>query len=292
MYRVLCFACCCLIVVGGGACSTPASEAAIPFTGAAAASQTVDTSFDSRVARATLIFVGTVEARGATTTRHVPVSERIAIVRVDSTLYGRGSLRILRDRRITLRAASDLGPQPGARFLFLAVGLVSDSSLAVQELTRFAVTGDTTVLAITARIDSSRAVTALRRFQAHYNAADAVITGIVRSVEPIAMPDSIARLYLGERSPLWLQATIAVTGIYKNDSLRVSEPATAYVPGSRHISYLGVPALRLGLSGLFMLHRSTTLGPRARVGLDTSRTFAILDSLDLRPLRDSLYVPK
>ncbi|MGH7714170.1 MAG: hypothetical protein ACREOG_23015 [Gemmatimonadaceae bacterium] len=148
------------------------------------------------------------------------------------------------------------------------------------------------ILAIRARIDSSRATTALRQFEAHYIASDAVITGIVRTVEAAALPDSIARLYIAERSPLWLRATIVVTRIYKNDSLRVSEPATAYVPGSRHMSYLGVPQLKLGLSGLFMLHRSTTLNPRARVGLDTNRTFAILDSLDLRPLRDSIHVPK
>jgi hypothetical protein len=228
---------------------------------------------EALVQQAGFIFAGTVQQLGAATVAHLP-AERTAVVRVDSPVQAPALLQAFVGRDITVELRSSDELSVGDDVVFLACGWVYGPSIALRELAHWPIGGDLIrirrdVVEATERLADE----ALRR---RLTNAVAVVAGRVAQIAEVPRDE---REPERERDPQWIEAVIAVDLV-----LRGSRDETSVVvlsAGSRHVAWRNAPKLRVGQSGVWILHEEMIdeLDQEALVLVDP------LDSWPLEQLR-------
>jgi hypothetical protein len=234
-------------------------------------------SLQELAAQASLIFRGTVARLNAATMDAVPVTDSIAIVRVDEVLEAPASLANLSGNEITIQfSASPPEPTPAPMIFFTRPWLYGDS-IAVVEIGRREV-GEGEAADRTAReiVD----VTGRRPDQAlqdRLNQADAVVAGSVINNRP---PSGILQR-VTEHDPGLQIAVIAVESVELGE---LPQPTVDVLyASSRDVMWFQSPKLDVGREGIWLLHRGETRGAVAM----PAAAWSCLDPLDELP-RDQM----
>lgn len=228
---------------------------------------------DDLVARAQLIFRGTVQRRAAATVLSLPVSERTAVVRVDEVFLAPERFGRLQGQLVTVQldSAEDarVELEPGQPAVFFTVGWFYEQTVGVREVGRL--TLEQAGSDIRRRI--SRALQDVKdgKMRERLAGAELVVVGKVASVAPASVEREGPP---GEHDPLWWEATIAVESVEKG----ALEDAVVrvYFPSSTDVAWYRAPKFIAGQEGIWILRRTEIRGLAVE-------GYTALDPLDVRP---------
>jgi hypothetical protein len=176
----------------------------------------------------------------------------------------------------------------GDRYLFFTYGLVAGRSIAVREVARASMSGDTLSTRFVSLLDSARAYLADQRLKSALERSSIVAIGAVDSVRPL-VPSSAG----GEHSSNWIRAWVRLSSVFKRDSSAAPDNRVIVVfPGSRDRIFAGAARLSAGASYLLLSRRTSALATPRRIGLDATATYFVADSLDALPPADSVRVKR
>ncbi|HKF57049.1 MAG TPA: hypothetical protein VKJ45_16440 [Blastocatellia bacterium] len=204
---------------------------------------------DELAAKASFIFRGTVLRVNASTLREVSDKSNTAIVRVDETVQAPKVLSHYTGQEITVYLPDLAEVKAGDQAVFFTNSwLFGNDGVAVRSL------GHHPPAAANAALGMSGAdpVANLqaRDTRAHYDSADAVVSGTVVSVR--VPPASAERRAVGEHDPQWREATIEVDQRHKGAAGK--REIIVRFPASHDRMWHRAPKLRAGDKGHFLLH--------------------------------------
>lgn len=240
-------------------------------------------------------FAATVLRRDSVTTRMIARTPLAAVVRVDTVLPGTPrAIRPLGDRVITLilsDTSDTAAVRPGDRSLFLASGVLFDTSVVLRAQCRIGLGGPirlaspaaTSVLALTRKLAQADSIAHRADLLARTQLA-----AVVAAVRVTGIDSSLRFAYPGEHNPQWRIAITSVLASIKpvggapnaNDVLRF------YFPGTEDAMY-GSVRVRPYDEMLVFLYRLSDLVPSLRTGLDSTVALVLLDANHIRPASDS-----
>ena len=225
--------------------------------------------------RSPFVFRGSVQKLRAANVEAVPSKSDTAVVRVDELLEASASFQGYRGKDITVQLTPGARLKKGDQRIFHTSEWIFAKNLAVKA-------HDVKPVEATGRGRSAMSASHLvgdpeenlqaRRLLQHFDKADVVVRGRVRTVrEPKAPPAARTRARgsseptkrrVSEHDPNWREAVIAIDGVDKG-----STPGNEVVirfAGSRDIAWYASPKFRAGDSGAWLLHRAAA-APRTRV---------------------------
>jgi hypothetical protein len=251
-----------------------------------------DSTFRAAAREATMVFVGTIVRRGATTDAEVTPSRLTTIVRADSVLRGPpGAGNFAGDTLTLISAGTDtVGLVDGRRATFFAYGLAAGETLIVRGTLAFDASDPDSVNIVAeafrqaAQLDADEALARLAR------RADLVVSGIVRRQAVVVIPDSIRRRYGNERSPQWWQAAISNAGYFGGDSTLMRPSWSVFYPVGSDNSRPWLRRFAPGDTMIFLLRRASGLPSGLLRAVDTTGRFFLFDSAEVLPRSDSARV--
>lgn len=206
------------------------------------------------VRQAGFIFAGTVQQLGATTIAGIP-AERAVVVRVNSPLQAPALLDayVGRDVTVELRAPDELSV--GDEAVFFAGSWIYGQSIALREIGHWLSRGDLdrirrNIVEATERLVDEE----LRRRLAD---AVAVVAGRVAQTGEVGPRDE--REPEREHDPRWVEAVIAIDSLLRGR--REERSVVVLYAGSRHVAWRNAPKLRVGQSGIWILHEDRIAEP-------------------------------
>ena len=201
--------------------------------------------------KARFVFQGTVQKLKATTLSEVHDTSRTAIVRVDETIQAPKPLSHYTGREITVQLADPSEFKVGDKAVFFADAWVfGKNGVAVRSLGHHPAGPMTEAL----RTPGSNAVTNLedRDTQAHYDAADLVVSGRVVNVRVPGKPPGSPRPR--EHDPDWGEAVVQIDQVHKGD--KGKKEVVVRFPQSYDRMWAKRPKFQQGAQGHFMLHKA------------------------------------
>jgi len=245
---------------------------------------------------ATFVFKGRVKTIRATTMPGVPVTPRTAVVTVEEILHAPEALSQYAGHDITVELSDRRRPAVGQEAMFYTNGWLFGKSVAVRAVDHRPVEASHRALLASAAGDPV-ANLERRELEAHFDEADAVVSGRVSSVH---LPSTAGRtrargveapMIRGEHDPMWREAVVEVGAVNKGSG----GPRRVIVrfPASRDMMWVDIPKLSVGQEGYFMLHK---LPAEAEAGRAPGRmraaaaparkaeTYTLLHAEDFHPL--------
>jgi hypothetical protein len=199
-------------------------------------------------AKASFVFLGTVQQLQASNLPEVSDKSNTAIVHVDRTIQSPQVLSHYTGQDITVQLAQPVSVGDQVVF-FTNAWVFGNKGVAVRSLGHMAPGAETPVMHLT----HSDPVVNLenRNAMAHLDAAAMVISGTVTSVRvvPEAEPNRPPR----EHDPHWQEATISVSKVIKGGP--PPEEVLVRFPASGDRAWHRVPNLKPGDKGQFALHK-------------------------------------
>ena len=232
-------------------------------------------------AKARFVFRGTVQKLNASTLPEVHDTSKTAVVRVDATVQAPKTLSHYTGKDITVRVDDPGELKVGQEAVFFAdAWLFGHAGVAVRSL-GFHLPGPQTAALLAPASDP---VTNLedRDTQAHYDAADMVVSGRVLSV---ALPaDTKEARGPREHQPDWREAVVEIDQVHKGDTKE--KKVLVRFPASHDRTWYHAPKLQVGQQGYFLLHRPAPAverqaisGPQGAAG----EYYTVLHSEDFEP---------
>jgi len=226
--------------------------------------QSTDTT-DALIRQSTFIFRGTVEKVGASTMPAVAANDFTAVVRVDELIDAPGAPPDLAGKSVTVKLLQANSVKAGEQLTFFTKGWLMGNSMAVIEVGRSAAAQNPSE-----QVRRTRALMADEGLQKQLATAEAIVVGIVRSVQPAAI-----RHLATEHDPDWYEAHIEVESAIRG---RISgREMTIVFPHSDDVMWKRSPKFTQGERGIWLLHRNQARLP----GIEDRYT--ALDPLDFRP---------
>jgi hypothetical protein len=277
-------------------------------------------SFATATVRGRFWFIARVIRRDTVTTKLINRTRHTTAVEVDSVIAAPSAIRPFAGRTITTIVGDTTGVESGARFLFIASGVVVDTSLVLRERGRVALEAGSDLALVTPKLFAADTVNlerAIRR-RADSSAMIAVVRATAILVPPIggqgggggergrgggrggggrAGGGGAGAVLRSEDDPRWRLAVVSIVDSIAGAANPVRGttdaapiPYSVYFPGSRSWKYARAPRLAQDTVVVVLGRRIGSLPPELRQGLDTTRAFVVWDSLDVRPARDSSLV--
>ena len=264
-------------------------------------------SFATATARARFWFIAQVVRRDSVTTRLIDRNRFTTAVHVDSVIAAPTAIRPFAGRTITTIVGDTNGVVQGARLFFVASGVAVDTSLVVRERARVGIESPSDIPLIVSKLF---AADTLNRERAVRRRADSsAMVAVVRAGSIVATLISGPGRGGGggggrgagrggggaagvhrEDDPRWRRAEVVVLDSLAGEAGPSAVSWWVYFPGSRSWAYATAPRLAQDTVAVVLGRRLTSLPLYLRQGLDTTRAYVVLDSLDVRPARDSALV--
>ncbi|HEX9209104.1 MAG TPA: hypothetical protein VF901_01200 [Bradyrhizobium sp.] len=213
---------------------------------------------DGPAPKPTFVFKGVVKKLKSATMKSVPISDRMAVVRVEQVLEAPKNLAHYAGQDITVELAGREKVSAGDEFIFHASGWMFGDSIAVRSVTEEPVTK--AHAALLSRGGDPAEHKANRQLQEHIDDADLVVSGQVASV---ALPPGVAEaartanaaaMPVSEHDPKWRQAVISVDEIHKGT--HDAKQVTVLFPASTDVRWYNAPKFQAGQKGCFILHKT------------------------------------
>ena len=257
-------------------CVAVAAACALGSSGRAQPVAAPDTSLDGAVGQANFIFVGTVRRVGPATEDLLP-ARFAALVTVDTAVRAPASVGALEDA-VTITLMDTVGVIAGRKYVIYAAGLSADSTLVLNAVAVRPASSDPNLVGnLVAATRAAAERIADRRYWARYQSAEIVVLGVVRA---IGSDTASTRDIQSEHAPLWRRAAIRVDTVLKGPSSLQQSGFSVLFPTSGDFRYGSLTPLQQGQLRLLTLRPLSDLPARFRAGLDTTRTYVVLDSLD------------
>jgi len=206
---------------------------------------------DELVRQSTFIVQGAVTRTGAATTPEVPVSENTIVVKVSQVHQAPKAMARLAGQEITVLVKNPAELKIGDQAVFFAQGWLVGDGVAVQEVGRLKGKGDAD---LAKRIARARVAAADQDLKGRIGNAELVVVGKVSGVTP--RPPSV-QAPITEHDPAWQEAVVELSAVLKGDpSLK---KVTVVFPGSVDVAWVGVPKLKVGQEGIWILQRDREL---------------------------------
>jgi len=202
-------------------------------------------------AKSSFVFRGAVQQLNAATLPEIADKSQTAIVRVDQIIQSPPMLSHYTGQNITVQLAEPIAAGAQAVF-FTNAWLFGNEGVAVRSMGHVDPSPET--LALHAAGSDPVANLENRHARAHFETAEAVVTGTVTSVRVVPQPAGAPR----EHDPHWREAIIEIGGTHKG-SLPQKEVVVRF-PASGDRAWHGRPKLKPGDKGQFVLHRATAAG--------------------------------
>ncbi len=197
-------------------------------------------------AKASFVFRGTVQQLNAATLPEVADKSQTAIVRVDQIIQSPETLSHYTGQNITVQLAEPIAA--GAQSVFFTnAWLFGNEGIAVRSMGH--VEAGPATLALHAAGSDPVANLENRDAKAHFDAAEAVISGTVTSVRVVPQPARAPR----EHDPHWQEAIVEVDEAHKG-ALPQKEVVVRF-PASGDRAWHDRPKLKPGDKGQFVLHK-------------------------------------
>lgn len=208
------------------------------------------------IRKAPLSFLGTVIRLGSARMTAVPVDDRTAVVQVDQVLHAPDAFKRLAGTEVTVQLSSEVDPPAlGESAAFFTKGMVYGESLAVTEVGRLPADAVQEHVALAATTANAMPFSALQRdihdadMAAHADAADAVVVGVVVSLE------QADGFHASEHSPDWWRAQLDVEHVERG-KVPSGKIAVLY-PNSLDFRWYKVPKPKASQEGMWILHATT-----------------------------------
>jgi hypothetical protein len=213
------------------------------------------------------VFVGVVDAAGASAVAAAPADELTAIVRIEHVVRAPQVLGVVPGSTVTLRSAIE-PPAKGERALFITDPWLYAEGIAVIERGRVPVEGDTPEEAKS--MEGELAEIELAPLRARVREADAVVVGSVVKLGPLERkqtPDS-------EHDAMWWEAEIAVDETLKGEAR--GKTIRLVFPTSTDVVWYAWPRPAPNQSAVFVL--------RSAEHRDVRGAFCAPHPLDIQPV--------
>jgi hypothetical protein len=204
------------------------------------------------VSQSDVVFTGTVEETGATTTAAVEATESTAVVRVDELVRAPSAFDGLVGQRITVLLRAPGSVQPGERATWFVNAAVFGDSVAVQEVDHNPATAAAELAAqVTDAVDRLRE----SEIRARVASADVVVTGRVAQVRT---PEQVATAAPGmpgpvsEHDPMWREAVLDVESVLTGPTPQ--PPVVVLFPASIDVMWVNAPKFHAGQEATLILH--------------------------------------
>jgi hypothetical protein len=243
--------------------------------------KTSDPAIKRLVRESRFIFTGTIEQEGFSSLSFVPAAPTTSVVRVERIHHTTPALHNHNGQHVTVVAAQDSMPLPDKRRVFFTNPFLYGESIAVREVGNIKVPED--LDALHAMIRDVAEESRVEKLREHLAAAQAVVEGRVMSVH------RAHDVPVSEHDPLWSVATIRVTRSLKGD---LEGEVHVRFPSSRDVKWYGVPKLKEGDEGTFILHRDglevgeaklAIIDPEDLLRTESDEAHRIVDLLGPRP---------
>jgi len=205
------------------------------------------------VSRSDVVFNGTVEETGATTTAAVEATDSTAVVRVDELVRAPSAFDGLVGQRITVLLRAPGSVQEGERATFFVNAAVFADSVAVQEVDHSPATA-----AAELAPQVSDVIDRLRDgdIRARIATADVVVTGRVAQVRT---PERAAAAAVpgmpgpvSEHDPKWMEAVLDVESVLSGST--PEPPVVVLFPASIDVMWVNAPKFHAGQEATWLLH--------------------------------------
>jgi hypothetical protein len=244
------------------------------------------------VREATLVFVGTVIQRGATTEEGLAATRLMTVLQVDSVLRGpRGAGNFAGERLTLVSAPADtIGLAPGKRATFFAHGLAAGESLIIRGMLSYDASAPDSVSRVSAafrealHLDADSALARLGR------ASHLVVRGVVGQQIRIVVPDSIVRRYSNERSPQWWHVVVTSPLYLGGDSTLMRPSLDVYYPVREEEDARWPRLFTSGDTLILLLRRASEMPSAIRRVVAIPERFFLMDSAAVLPRSDSARV--
>jgi hypothetical protein len=219
------------------------------------------------------VFRGTVRKSKGATLRELARQPDTAVVRIDQIVRGPDVLTDFTGRDITVKLIKGRPLKAGSQAIFFTNAWVMADGLAVEALDYETAAAAPGVMAM-ATTTSLSAPDNLHRHdvESRVASADAVVAGRVAAVRVVddpaparvvaaaarRRPTGTSTTRVSEHAPLWREAVIDVTHVYKGTHL--GKTAVVRFPASTDVRWHRAAKFEPGQEGFFMLHKT---GPTA-----------------------------
>ncbi len=230
---------------------------------------------DELVRNAQFIFRGTIQRVSATTVPLLPAGDDTVVVKVDEVILAPHTLNDFTNQHITVQLREARGMRVGESAIFFSNVFLYEKSIAVREVGRVSLRGDTK--ALRDQVTSASRRVADRALQQRLNLSSLVVLGKVSRVRRIE-EGLRSRLPISEHDPEWWEAVVEIESVEKGEAPQRS--VTILFPNSTDEMWYDSPKFREGQSGVFILQRG-----QQEKGLPAFRLpgYTALDPLDFQP---------
>ncbi|HEY0632787.1 MAG TPA: hypothetical protein VGC98_12085 [Thermoleophilaceae bacterium] len=238
-----------------------------------------DESIKQLLAKSSVAFTASVEARGEAGVGGVEPDDRTVVVQVGELLHAPPNIAMPAGSRVTVQLSPDLPELAvGDRATFFANGWVYGDNLAVTEVGRASPEDAAAPTARLAALDIPvspvrAAVAELEddKVVEHAEEADAVVRGHVVGLN--AVPTAGAPR---EHDPIWWVATLQVDLVERGELPGGSGTVDVLYANSLDVHWREAPKPKAGESGMWLLHRAPD-------DLSEHAPFQVLHAIDLQP---------
>jgi len=238
------------------------------------------------------VFVGTVVETGQASFAGVPASADNLVVKVDGIIEKPSAAMLSAGDEVTVRAQDPKALPAGSRAVFYATSWIYGKGIALAEIGAQAVPQSTNseeaVRSATASVAQMRTQIENDDLRARIQAADAVVAGVVVSVQPAPAP---ARMVISEHNPDWQDAIIKVSSVIKGSAdLRT---VAVRFPASSDVAWYGAPKLRTDQNLVLLLTQDRMSNtPPAELNGSKLPTYTALMPEDVLPEKQLEMVQK
>jgi hypothetical protein len=244
--------------------------------------------------QASIVFRGTVKAKGEVFFKGVPKSEHTIVVIVDEVIRKPSSISLTRGQQVTVSAITPASLSTDSSYIFYAEGWIYGSAVAVREIGHEAVAkqAEGTAVPIRAQLEQSLQELSDRELRSRLDAADMVVVGEVTSVQPWKQPlFAQQRPRISEHAPNWQEAVIRVKTALKGEL--ADHEVIVRFPGSWDVAWASTPKLKTGQAGTFILQKDKVTGvPVAALAGKTVNAHTALEPGDVLPASEADRVRK
>jgi len=259
-----------------------AAFVAVTATASGAQVPTVD-SIKALLGTTTFAFQGTVVRRGAVADRVLTPSRRTVVVRATNVLQCPRDVGDFTGQTLTVRTPSDSIPAIGVGAWFFATAWVIGDRIAVDAPAMFTRLTPAQSQQLAVKFDSAVWRGYLSLLWERVSASNLVALGTIINVQSVH-PRTTQR---EEHVTRWFSLSVRLDSILRGDKALRGQPTQVLVPERMAMSDTGAK-VPLGARRLFVVENSAR-NPDVR-DLDTRAPFFALDSLGVRPVRDSATV--
>lgn len=211
--------------------------------------------------QATIVFRGTVKAKGDVSFKGVPKSDKTVIVAVDEVIRKPIPVSLTAGQLVTVGVIDPASLSTDGTYVFYTESWIYGSGVAVREMGHEAAARHTEQIAapLEGQIEQAQQELRERELRLRLDAADLVVVGEVTAVRPWKQHLLASqRPRISEHAPNWQEAVIRVKTALKGQP--ADHEVVVRFPGSSDIAWSSSPKLTTGQAATFILQKDKVTG--------------------------------